>query len=573
MFIFLFFYLIVLTFIILSSYFIPPRAKILGINVGLQSSASAYEELNLYVKNELDKSLEINTPQGKFLIDPKNINLEIELAQTISKINRNPINFLLSLAFTSEVSPTVTLDEFKLRKDLQKVIEQNTFQAKDATLTTKEGKIITTSAKSGQEIDWKKTIKEIKESWLHKNREAFIQIKYIVPKINDEDVLKQRTNLAEIALSSPIKIKLGNEILEISPKIIGTALSFVEENNQLVSKFNENVIKQEISRQLPNIQEFATDARFEFTNNNVTLIPSQNGLKFIPGQLDAAFSPIFKQKENRIVNLENAVVKPKITTESLRSLGITEQLSSFTQDFEFMPYREKNVAQAAKYMDGKLLKPGEIYSMNETIKERTAANGYVKGIYIGEGGRFAMGMGGGVSIITSATWSAAFYAGMERIEQRAHSVLISRYQPGLEATVSWPKLDLKFKNNTNNYVMIKTIPKKDSITVSFYGTKIYDKVTAIFGKPYSIDNKIDTVISYDKNCLAQDPAPGFKINVIRQFWKNKSVIKTENLLTRYRPSDHIICLKEGEVAPTVSPTPNLTGVEQPTIQSDEGTIS
>ena len=77
MFIFLFFYLIVLTFIILSSYFIPPRAKILGINVGLQSSASAYEELNLYVKNELDKSLEINTPQGKFLIDPKNINLEI----------------------------------------------------------------------------------------------------------------------------------------------------------------------------------------------------------------------------------------------------------------------------------------------------------------------------------------------------------------------------------------------------------------------------------------------------------------------------------------------------------------
>ena len=55
--------------------------------------------------------------------------------------------------------------------------------------------------------------------------------------------------------------------------------------------------------------------------------------------------------------------------------------------------------------------------------------------------------------------------------------------------------------------------------------------------------------------------------------KNKSVIKTENLLTRYRPSDHIICLKEGEVAPTVSPTPNLTGVEQPTIQSDEGTIS
>ena len=93
--------------------------------------------------------------------------------------------------------------------------------------------------------------------------------------------------------------------------------------------------------------------------------------------------------------------------------------------------------------------------MNETIKERTTKNGYVKGIYIGEGGRFDYGLGGGVSIITSATWTAAFYAGLERIEQRAHSVHIARYTPGLEATVSWPKLDLKFRNNTKNNILIK----------------------------------------------------------------------------------------------------------------------
>jgi len=131
------------------------------------------------------------------------------------------------------------------------------------------------------------------------------------------------------------------------------------------------------------------------------VVPAQEGIKFEPGQLDAALSPAFRQRNNRTVNLDSAVVKPVVSTESLEALGIKEQLSSFRQGFDYLPYREINVGQAAKYMDGKILKPGEIFSMNETIKERTTKNGYVKGIYIGEGGRFDFGLGGGVSIITT----------------------------------------------------------------------------------------------------------------------------------------------------------------------------
>ena len=299
------------------------------------------------------------------------------------------------------------------------------------------------------------------------------------------------------------------------------------------------------------------------------VVPAQEGIKFEPGQLDAALSPAFRQRNNRTVNLDSAVVKPVVSTESLEALGIKEQLSSFRQGFDYLPYREINVGQAAKYMDGKILKPGEIFSMNETIKERTAKNGYVKGIYIGEGGRFDFGLGGGVSIITSATWNAAFYAGLERIEQRAHSVHIARYPAGLEATVSWPRLDLKFRNNTNNNILIKALPERDGITISMYGTKIYDRVTSRFGEPYALNNNIDRVISYDPNCLEQEASPGFKINVTREFWKDNVIVETENLRTSYRPSDSIICLKDGEVAPTEVPSaqPVASGVPQPVPQN------
>ncbi len=544
---------------------VPPNSRMLGYEIGGKLPQTVFEQLNIATKDRLDDPIQVQTPQGIFTLNPTEIGIKLNLAESVNSISKNPFIFLRSIFFPVDFKTSVTLDEDALKTSLQKVVQNNTFTPVNATITTKEGQVVTTSAKSGQEINWDKTIKNIESSWLNQNRTTQLEISFIPPDVNDEDVLQARTNLAELAIASPIVLNFGDRKVEISPRVIGTALNFEEENNKLVSKFDENVIIQEISRQIPNIQSVATDARFEFIGNKVALIPAQEGLKFIPGQLDAAMSPVFRQKNNRQVNLENAVVKPKISTESLEALGIKEQLSSFRQEFEYMPYREKNVSQAAKYMDGKILKPGEIYSMNETIKERTSQNGYVKGIYIGEGGRFAMGMGGGVSIITAATWSSAFYAGLEKIEQRAHSVLISRYTPGLEATVSWPKLDLKFKNNTKHHVLIRAIAERDSITIAMYGTKEFDKITAIFGKPYNLNNNIDQVISYDPNCLPQDPAPGFKINVTRQFWKNNQVVNEENFLTSYRPSDHIICLKEGEVAPSATPTPSVGGVEQPAI--------
>ena len=548
---------------------VPPNTQLFGYEIGSKLSPNVYEQINIAIKDKVDDPINFQTPQGTFTATPQQIGLELDLPETVNGISKNIFTFFKSAIFSTEIKPTINLDENTFKIALAKVIRDNTKTPINATLATQGGKVVTTEAVSGTQIDWEKTKKSLRESWLYEGRKAEVVIAYIPPAVSNEDVNKVRSNLADLAVAAPITLKIGTRSIEISPEVIGTALNFVPNKEKLESKFDETVIVNEISRQIPNIQTTASDAKFDFPGDKVVIIPAQEGIKFKPGQLDAALSPVFRQKDNRVVNLDSAVVKPLITTESLEALGIKEQLSTFRQDFDYLPYREINVGQAARYMDGKILKPGEIFSMNETIKERTTKNGYVKGIYIGEGGRFAFGLGGGVSIITSATWTAAFYAGLERIEQRAHSVLIARYTPGLEATVSWPKLDLKFKNNTQNNILIKAIPARDGITISMYGTKEYDRITAKFGEPYNLNNNIDVVNSYDPNCLPQDPAPGFKIVVTRQFWKNNSIVQSENLTTSYRPSDNIICLKEGEVAPSTSPSvvPAASGVPQPVPQS------
>jgi len=548
---------------------VPPNTKLFGYEIGSKLSPKVYEQINIAVKDKVNNPINFQTPQGTFTATPEQLGLELDLPATVRDIRKNIFIFLKSALFSTEIKPTINLDENTFKIALAEVITKNTKDPINATLATQGGKVVTTEAVSGTEIDWEKTKKSLRESWLYEGRKAEVVIAYIPPAVSNEDVNKVRSNLADLAVASPITLKIGERSIEISPEVIGTALRFIPNKEKLESQFDETVIVNEISRQIPNIQTTASDAKFDFIGDKVFVVPAQEGIRFKPGQLDAALSPAFRQKDNRVVNLDGAVVKPLVTTESLEALGIKEQLSTFRQDFDYLPYRETNVGQAARYMDGKILKPGEIFSMNETIKERTTKNGYVKGIYIGEGGRFDFGLGGGVSIITSATWTAAFYAGLERIEQRAHSVHIARYAPGLEATVSWPKLDLKFRNNTNNNILIKAIPARDGITISMYGTKVYDKVTAKFGEPYNLNNNIDIVTSYDPNCLPQDPAPGFKIVVTRQFWKNNSIVDTENLTTSYKPSDNIICLKEGEVAPTANPSvvPAASGVPQPVPQN------
>lgn len=548
---------------------VPPNAKLLGIEIGSKLPPNVYQEVNIAIRDKVDDPIDIQTPQGLFRVTPQEIGLSIDLPQTVKDINKNPFVFLRSAVFATEIKPKITLDEIAFKQTLASVVQENSKPPINATLTTQGGRVITTEALSGTRIDWEKTTQSLKQSWLFEGRRAEVVIAFIPPEVSNDVVNQVRSNLAELAVSAPITLEIGSREVTISPEVIGSALNFVPNNEKLESRFDEKVIIDEISRQIPNIQTQATDAKFDFIGNKIVIIPAQEGIKFEPGQLDAALSPVFRQKNNRTVNLDSAVIKPVVSTESLEALGIKEQLSSFRQGFDYLPYREINVGQAAKYMDGKILKPGEIFSMNETIKERTTKNGYVKGIYIGEGGRFDFGLGGGVSIITSATWNAAFYAGLEKIEQRAHSVHIARYPPGLEATVSWPRLDLKFRNNTNNNILIKALPERDGITISMYGTKIYDKVISKFGEPYAINNKIDRVISYDPNCLEQEAAPGFKINVTREFWKNNTIVETENFLTSYRPSDNIICLKEGEVAPTEVPSaqPAASGVPQPVPQN------
>jgi vancomycin resistance protein YoaR len=183
--------------------------------------------------------------------------------------------------------------------------------------------------------------------------------------------------------------------------------------------------------------------------------------------------------------------------------------------------------------------------MNETVKERTPENGYTVGYIVGAGGRLQEAQGGGVSTVATATWVAAFYAGLERVEQRAHTIWIPRYMAGLEATVAWGALDLKVRNNTGNGVLITAKTTPTSITVSVWGTRKYSRIKADFGPKYNIRG-FDTVTDSSPACVSNPGQSGFDIDVDRVFLRQGREVKRQTFTTSYIPAPRVVCTGGGD---------------------------
>jgi putative cell wall-binding protein len=129
--------------------------------------------------------------------------------------------------------------------------------------------------------------------------------------------------------------------------------------------------------------------------------------------------------------------------------------------------RTENIRLAAKALDGKLLAPGERFSFNKSVGERTVEKGYKEAIII-EGNSFVPGLGGGVCQVSSTLYNAAVLANLEILERHHHTLHIDYVPSGQDATVSFPELDLKFRNNTDKYLLIRSFLNNNALTFKLY---------------------------------------------------------------------------------------------------------
>lgn len=169
--------------------------------------------------------------------------------------------------------------------------------------------------------------------------------------------------------------------------------------------------------------------------------------------------------------------QPEFTTEDARALNIVKLVAQFSTYHKCCQPRVQNIHRIADLLDGVVVRPGAVFSVNEKVGPRTKANGFVPAPTIVEGDMEDT-VGGGVSQFATTLFNALFYGGYDIIERQPHSYWFPRYPMGHEATLSYPKPDIIFKNDTKSGLLIKTEYTDTRITVKLFGDNEGRKIKA-----------------------------------------------------------------------------------------------
>jgi len=289
------------------------------------------------------------------------------------------------------------------------------------------------------------------------------------------------------------------------------------------------------------------DASVALVDGRPTVIPAKPGVSYRRADVAATFLDLIQKPEGkRRAKVESKVAEPDFTTKDARALKIREKVSTFTTYYPYAEYRNVNIGRAAQLVNGTVLKPGDTFSLNGVVGERTRKNGFTEGFIISNG-IFKQDLGGGVSQMATTTFNAMFFAGLKDIQHKPHSFYIDRYPVGREATVAWPSVDLKFENDTPYGVLVeaKVTPANASsqgvVTVSMWSTKYWDIATKT-GDRYNFTEPATRTLRTEE-CYPNTGYGGFDIDVWRYFRKagSSDLVRTEKFHTTYTPSDTVIC--------------------------------
>ncbi len=534
---------------------IPSGTTVAGIDIGGQSEDEAAATLETGLAEIAAAPITVTARQSEATFEPSEVGLAPDYSAT-AEAAAGPIFdpaqlFKHLTGQTVEVAPVVSYDSAAMDAAVEQFATTADQMPVEPAITMSAQPTVEPGT-AGEGIDRGAAIDLVATSYLFTTGPLALPVATLTPAVSDEEAQKVKDEFAVPAVSGPVPVNFGTGTDSLTVDTTIEGLSFAPEGSTLQPQLNIDIVRAGLPA-LTAAESPGTNATWDVSSGTPVVVPSQQGKGVANDQLTSELIQALPASgSDRAANVDIVATDPALTTEQAQALNITEQLSSFTQKFDYAEYRKVNVGQAAEYMNGVVLKPDDVYSMNGTIHERTEANGYVEGTFISNG-RFEQGLGGGVSIATTATWTAAFFAGLEDIEVNPHSLYISRYQPGLEATVAWGQLDLRFKNDTGNGVLITTSAGDTFITVTTWGTKVYDEIQDVSSDRYNV-KKYSTVHDDSPDCSAQGGVNGFTIDVWRVFIQGGQEVKREKFTTNYDPTTQVVCVPKA--APSPAPTPS-----------------
>lgn len=256
------------------------------------------------------------------------------------------------------------------------------------------------------------------------------------------------------------------------------------------------------------------------------------------------------ERSARLVFLER---RPRRLASELGNVEFGQVLGFFETRYDRSQRQEArtfNLRLAASKLDGTVLLPGEIFDFNASVGPRDEANGYKVASVIAEG-ELVDGIGGGTCQISGTLHGAAFFAGLDIVERYPHTRPSSYIKMGLDATVVYPTINFRIRNNFSFPVVLHQSVKNGVVRAEILGPTRESTVTLIRrvldAIPYEEVERPDKDLPEGVRVLGQRGVPGFKLRRYRLVRRGMHAVR-ERWDEVYPPTTQIVRLGVGEVS-------------------------
>lgn len=528
----------------------PRHTQVAGIDVGGLSEAEAKRTLDEQLAPRAEKPIEITAEDNSAKIDPADAGIVLDTQATVNRgagFTLNPVRIYERLFDDNVIDPVITVDESK-KSVIEEVGSEMSTEPVDATLAYDEdGKPKVTDSSDGTIVTADAIRETIDASWLREDPPLAVTAQKKEADITTAEAEKARTDIAEPAISDDVMVTadpgdhedVTGGTITVSPETVSQTLEFEPKDSDLTPVFDAKRLKRLALAESPQVGQEMKNASYEIVDGKPKVVPSEKGISVDEKEFADAVLPALTS-DDRTAEVTLTETDPEFSTEDAEKADVDTVIAKFATPYNSEPNRDTNLRVASKKVSGTVLLPGEQFSLNETLGKRTAANGYKPAGVISEG-QMKTDFGGGVSQVSTTLFNAAFFAGLDLDEHRAHSRYISRYPEGRETTLDWTSIDLKFTNNTDKPMVLDMYLKGGEVHARVFGVKTVD-VEADASSRFAFTSP-STVTESGPSCSPQSPREGWSITIYRTIKDHSTgkVVKKDDFTTVYRPVNRVQC--------------------------------
>ena len=218
-------------------------------------------------------------------------------------------------------------------------------------------------------------------------------------------------------------------------------------------------------------EELAVEPADAYFNEDFSIVPEVDGCWFQVAEAEDLWK---EAQPGDMVEIPLELTYPENTEESLSAMLYRDKLGSQTTYYTWSTdNRISNINLVAEKLNGHIMLPGEVFSYNEYVGQRTKEAGFLEaGAY--DNGEVVQEVGGGICQVSSTLYCATMYAQLETVERTNHYFKVDSLDYGLDATVSWPGPDFKFKNCRDYPIKIVAAcdNEEKALTIEIWGTDV-----------------------------------------------------------------------------------------------------